>query len=60
MDEEDLRTHSGECGNGWGFGKGLFPSVATSAHFVQHIKVKLGLGSTEILGKERAPLICIS
>ena len=60
MDEEDLRTHSGECGNGWGYGKGLFPSVATSAHFDQHIKVKLDLGSIEILEKERAPLICIS
>ena len=57
MDEEDLRTHSTECGNGWGFGKDLFPSVATYAHFVRHIKGKLGLGSIGVFEKERAPSV---
>lgn len=56
-DGKDLRTRSGGCGNGWGWGGGKdpFPSVATHAHLVRHIKRKLGLGSIEIVEKERAP-----
>ena len=40
---------------GGGWGKDPFPSVATHAHLVRHIKRKLGLGSIEIVEKERAP-----
>lgn len=59
MDEEDLRTSSGECRKGLGVGGRPAPPPPQwqpiVAHFVRHLKGKLGLVSIEIFEKERAP-----